>query len=85
MEKIKQGALVIDVRTAAEYAGGHYKGAIHISVTELMTRLSEIGDKQKPLVVYCASGRRSAQAAKILVDAGFQDVTNAGGLANLGM
>jgi len=84
MEKIQQGALVIDVRTPAEFASGHYKGAINIPVADLQARLAEIGDKQKPLVVYCASGIRSAKAAGILVAAGFTDVTNAGTQGNLG-
>ena len=82
-EKINKGALVIDVRTPAEYASGHYTGATNVPLAELKARLLEIGDKQKPIVVYCASGIRSAKAAKILAAAGFLDVTNAGGLSNL--
>lgn len=82
-EKIKMGGKVVDVRTAEEYRGGHYEGAINIPLNELPNRLSELGDKTKPIVVYCASGMRSASAAKILKKAGFTDVTNAGGLGNL--
>ncbi len=83
-EKLSRGAMVIDVRTPDEYDSGHYEGATNIPVSDLQGRLSEIGDRQKPIVVYCASGIRSAQAAKILVAAGFRDVTNAGTLGNLG-
>ncbi len=83
-EKIAQGASVIDVRTPAEYASGHFNGAKNIPLAELQARVSEIGDKQKPIVVYCASGMRSAHAARILTASGFTDVTNAGGLASLG-
>jgi phage shock protein E len=82
-EKIKQGALVIDVRTPGEYSSGHFEGAINIPLQTLNSRLAEIGDKKRTIVVYCASGVRSAQAAKILTAAGFQDVTNAGGLSRL--
>ena len=82
-EKLSRGALVIDVRTPGEYGSGHYKGATNIPVNDLAARLSEIGDRQKPIVVYCASGARSGQAAKILVAAGFRDVTNAGRLGNM--
>lgn len=82
-EKIRQGAKVIDVRTASEYEAGHYKGAVNIPVQELSNRLAEAGDKKQAIVVYCASGMRSAQAAKILTAAGYTDVTNAGGLSNL--
>lgn len=82
-QKIEQGALVIDVRTPEEYASGHFKGATNIPLADLPARIPEIGDKQKPIVVYCASGLRSARASRILVKAGFRDVTNAGGLSNL--
>ena len=82
-EKIKMGALVLDVRTAGEYQRGHVAAAINIPVQELESRLDELKDKKRALVVYCASGMRSASAAKILTAAGFMDVTNAGGWANL--
>ena len=77
-EKIKMGALAIDVRTPSEYQSGHYKGAKNIPLQELQSRLSELGDKNMPIVVYCASGMRSAMALKILTKAGFTDVMNAG-------
>lgn len=82
-EKIKAGALVLDVRTPGEYQAGHYEGAMNIPVQDLKSRLGELKDKQRAIVVYCASGMRSASAAKILTAAGFVDVTNAGGFANL--
>lgn len=81
--KIKQGAIILDVRTPGEYQSGHYPGAINIPLQSLCDRLADVGDKKKAVVVYCASGMRSAQAAKILSDAGFGDVSNAGGLRNL--
>ena len=81
--KIKLGATVIDVRAPGEYGTGHYEGAKNIPLQELQNRLVEVGDRQNPIVVYCASGARSAQAAVILSAAGFTDVTNAGGLKNL--
>ena len=82
-EKLSRGALVIDVRTPGEYGSGHYKGATNIPVSDLAARLSEIADLQKPIIVYCASGARSAKAASILTAAGFRDVTNAGRLGNM--
>lgn len=81
--KIEQGALVVDVRTPAEYASGHFAGARNIPLAELPARIAEVGDPRKPVVVYCASGMRSARAANILLSRGFADVTNAGGLRNL--
>ncbi len=82
-EKIRQGAVTIDVRTPSEYQSGHYTGAKNIPLQELQGRLTEIGGKNKAIVIYCASGMRSAEAVKILTAAGFTDVTNAGGLSNL--
>ena len=82
-EKIRQGATVIDVRTPAEYKLGHYRGATNIPIQEMQNHLPQLVDKKKAVVVYCASGIRSARAAKILTAAGYRDVTNAGGLSNL--
>ncbi len=82
-DKIKGGALVVDVRTAGEFKGGHVDGALNIPVQELESRLGELKDKQRAIVVYCASGMRSARAAAILKKAGFADVTNAGGYGSL--
>ena len=82
-EKISQGALVIDVRTPEEYSSGHYNGATNIPLAELKNHLPDISDKQKPIVVYCASGFRSAKAKQILAAAGFLNVTDAGSLKNL--
>jgi phage shock protein E len=81
--KIAAGAKVIDVRTVQEYAGGHFEGAVNIPVDTLANRAKTLGAKDGAVVVYCASGGRSAQAAGILRAAGFTDVTNAGGLSNL--
>lgn len=84
-EKIQQGATTIDIRTPSEYESGHHGGAKNIPLQELKDRLAEVGDsdKNKAIVVYCASGMRSTKAAKILTDAGFTDVTIAGLLKKL--
>jgi len=81
--KVTQGATVIDVRTPAEYATGHFKGSRNIPLQELRKRLAEAGAKQDAIVVCCASGVRSTKAVRMLTAAGFTDVTNAGGLKNL--
>lgn len=78
--KIRAGATIIDVRSPDEYDEGHYKNARNIPVDSLPNRLDEIGAKDAPVVVYCASGGRSAVAAMILKSRGFTDVTNAGGI-----
>ena len=82
-EKIRKGARVLDVRTPGEYAAGHYAGATNVPLQELQKRLSDVGPTNQPVVVYCRSGARSAKAKQILLNAGFTDVTNAGGLSDL--
>jgi phage shock protein E len=82
-EKIKHGARVVDVRTPAEYATGHYPGATNIPLAEIPNRLADFGPQDKPIVLYCRSGNRSGQAQRLLQQAGFTDVTNAGGLSDL--
>lgn len=83
LDLIKAGATVVDVRTPDEYADGHYEGAKNVPVNELQARLSEFGPKDRPVVVYCASGARSAMAAKMLKSLGYAEVFNAGGLDDM--
>jgi len=80
---IKAGASIIDVRTPAEYSAGSYRKAKNIPVADLPGRLGDLGPKDKPIVVFCASGSRSSQAARLLKKAGFTAVMNAGGLGEM--
>jgi phage shock protein E len=82
-KKIKEGAVVVDVRTEDEYMDEHFPKALNIPVGELGARASEIGPKDKAIILYCASGARSALGARILKSLGFTDVTNAGGLYDM--
>ena len=66
---VARGALLLDVRTNGEFAGGHLDGATNIPVGELAARLAEVA-AHKEIVVYCRSGRRSAAAAELLRSAG---------------
>ena len=69
--------LVLDVRTAGEFAGGHLEGATLLPVQELQRRIGELSPhRQTPVLVYCQSGNRSTVAAKMLIDAGFENVSN---------
>lgn len=70
--KSKANLVVLDVRTAGEYAGGHLVGAINIDVTQpdFEKRIARL-DTKKPVLVYCAVGGRSASATRILVNKGF--------------
>jgi phage shock protein E len=72
---------VIDVRTPAEFAAGHLAGAQNIDVeaSDFKDRIAAL-DPKAPYLVYCRSGRRSAIAAQQMVDAGFGDIVDAGGM-----
>ena len=79
---IENNAIIIDVRTGQEYATGYIDGAINVPVENIST-ISY--DKDTVIIVYCASGMRSANAAKTLVDLGYTNVYNLdGGLINWG-
>lgn len=69
------GATVVDVRTAAEYQAGHIRAALNVPL-ETLGQVSAAWSKDQPVVVYCATGARSAQAAAILAGAGFRKVYN---------
>lgn len=79
---LQAGALVLDVRTPAEFAAGAYPGAVHIPVQELARRHREL-PRDRPIVVYCAAGIRSAWAERFLRMQGYAEVVNAGGLDEL--
>lgn len=68
---VQDGALLVDVRTPGEFASGHITGATNIPVQEIERRIGELGPKGRPVVLYCRSGARSAQAARILTAAGY--------------
>lgn len=79
-ELVAAGATLLDVRTPAEHAGGHLDGSVNIPVSDLSRRVGEL-DRGKPVVVYCASGVRSASAAKVLRASGFAEVFDLGSIA----
>ncbi len=80
---VKQGAIILDVRTKGEYSGGHIKGSINISVDKLSSNLKRLPDKQKPIITCCASGMRSSSAKSILKSNGYAQVYNGGSWAGL--
>ncbi len=71
--------LLLDVRTAEEFASGHLPGAVNISLQDLPSRLGEVPVDQ-PVVLYCRSGNRSGQAAALLEEAGYTQVADLGGI-----
>lgn len=82
-ENITRGAILYDVRTPAEYAEGHFADAINFDVEKMIDGEFPDTAKDTQLYVYCRSGNRSAQATSLLKDAGFTNVTDLGGLADV--
>ncbi len=80
---IKNGALIIDVRTSEEYKGGHIKGSLNVPLDEIGKAMSWL-IKDVPAVVVCASGSRSEEAVRILKANGFEKVYNGGSWDSLG-
>lgn len=78
---VTAGALLLDVRTPDEFSSRHIPGALNIPVDELPGRLAEVPEG-RDVIVYCASGARSARAAKQLREAGRTRVRDLGSLAN---
>lgn len=76
---VKDGAIILDVRSKGEYAGGHIRGSVNISVDTLANNLDKLKDKNKPVITCCASGMRSASAKNILKSKGYTQVYNGGG------
>jgi phage shock protein E len=85
---IAGGAAVVDVRTAEEFAEDHLANAVNVPIEELAKRVGEVdalvgGQKDRPVVVYCASGGRAAKAKQQLEAAGYGRVVNGGSLDDL--
>ena len=80
---IKEGkSVIIDVRTPAEFMGGHVANSINIPLQEIHQRLTELSGYPQPLLICCASGMRSAQAAGFLQEQGISCI-NAGSWLDL--
>ena len=75
-----EGAVLLDVRTADEYAEGHIPGSINIPLNTVPTILERIPDKDTPLFVHCLSGGRSGKAVAFLKKQGYTQVKNIGGI-----
>lgn len=77
--------LVIDVRTRGEFLSGAYPGAINIDLDQLASKAGELGNKSREIILYCASGARSAYGVRMLQQMGFTNVKNGGGLMHMMM
>ena len=74
---VREGAIIIDVRTKGEYAGGHINGSVNIPLDKLAANLNKI-KKDKAIITCCASGMRSASAKGLLTSHGYTNVRNGG-------
>ena len=76
-----KNAVLIDVRTVEEFNEGHLDNAINVSSTVIKFNIkAHVTDLETPIIVYCRSGRRSAESADILVNLGYKNVYDMGGI-----
>jgi rhodanese-related sulfurtransferase len=75
---VEQGAVIVDVREADEYAQSHVKGALNLPLSEIRDRTDEL-PKDQPIYVHCRSGQRSYNAVLALQKMGFNNVYNVSG------
>ena len=77
----EEGYIILDVRTQEEYDQGHIPGAIVISHEEIAEKAEDVlTDKDQLILVYCRSGRRSKIAAEALVELGYTNIKEFGGI-----
>ena len=77
----EEGYIILDVRTREEYDQGHIPGATQISHEEIAEKAEEVlTDKDQLILVYCRSGRRSKIAAEALVELGYTNIKEFGGI-----
>ncbi|MEY3018747.1 MAG: hypothetical protein RL336_1882 [Pseudomonadota bacterium] len=84
LQKVSDGAMLIDVRSEAEYREGHLDNATRITHSSIVKGVEALNvAKDTPMVLYCRSGNRSGQATAALVQAGYTNVTNGGAYGSL--
>ncbi|WP_300664061.1 rhodanese-like domain-containing protein [Fluviicola sp.] len=81
-EKIKAGAVILDVRTKSEYQTGHIKGSVNIPLSRLHADSLPL-DKTKTYITICSHGLRSVRAVSLLKEKGYKRVFNGGAMADL--
>lgn len=81
-QALKDGAILIDVRTVQEFKAGHLDDAVNMPLSSL-NKLANPLDRGKTVVVYCRTGSRASHAKRQLYDMGFVEVYNGGGLEEM--
>jgi phage shock protein E len=82
-ELIKNGAMIVDVRTKGEYVGGHLRGSVNIPLDQLPASIQRFRNKDQVIITCCASGMRSGRAKGLLKNQGYSQVYNGGSWYNL--
>ncbi|MCI8654910.1 MAG: rhodanese-like domain-containing protein [Clostridia bacterium] len=84
-ERVKTGAILLDVRSAQEYQEGHLEGAMLIPEYEIGKNIEKIlQDKHQEIIVYCTSGSRSKKACRTMKLKGYDNLYDLkGGLDNI--
>jgi len=80
---LSEGGIIIDVRSEGEFYSGHIENSLNIPLSELSSKIDQFKDKNQPIITCCASGIRSAGAAKIFSAKGYTNVVNGGGWSSL--
>ena len=75
---VKQGAVIVDVRSKREFEAGHIDGSLNITINSLNSYLPKLKELNKPIIMCCATGTRSSFAKSILKSKGFDEVYNGG-------
>jgi len=77
-QAIRNGAVVIDLRTAYEYDQGHVPRSLNIPIDRIKANIDRIRGLKKPVILVCATGGHCWEAAEILRNAGISHVINGG-------
>ena len=76
---LERGGVIIDVRSEQEFLTGNIENSVNIPLGDLSSSLSQLKDKDQPIITCCASGMRSEGAKKVLFTKGYTNVVNGGG------
>lgn len=82
-KEVPKGPMIVDVRTEEEYSYGAITGAINIPLDDLEDQIDKFDSKDRHVILYCASGARSAYAVQIMKAYGFTNVENGGGVTRM--
>lgn len=80
---LRKGAIIVDVRTAAEFDSGHIPEAFHIPADRIKISADRLKEAKRPIVLCCSTGHRSGEALQVLKAKGIKEVYNGGNWENL--